>query len=151
MGWNNDNHGLVFKPSEVKLYFDGGHTYKMKLGALSKSETTIRILTYSLPDLPYVVELFQKRPHDIYIICHEKFKDKAKQIKQEFPSIRVAFNSRIHSKLLLRSPDTIYLGSANFGVSKWHESEVGIRSKEAHDEFLRKSFEPLWEESIEIK
>jgi PLD-like domain len=151
MGWNNDQHGLVFKPSEVKLYFDGGHTYKMKIGTLSRSEAVIRILTYSLPDLSYIIELFQKRPHSIYIICHDKFKDKAKEIKQTFPNIRVATNCRIHSKILLRSPDTIYLGSTNFGMSKWHESGVGIRSKAAHDEFLRKSFEPLWLASEEIE
>jgi hypothetical protein len=50
MGWNNDQHGLVFKPTEVKLYFNGGHTYKMKIGALSKSESVLQIMTYSLPD-----------------------------------------------------------------------------------------------------
>jgi hypothetical protein len=44
-------------------------------------------------------------------------------------------------ELLLIAPETVYLGSANFGESHWHESTVGIRSAEAFA-FYRQQF--MW-------
>lgn len=46
MGWNQDSHGLVFKSNELKLYYDGHHTWAMKLSQVSKQKGTVRIITY---------------------------------------------------------------------------------------------------------
>jgi phosphatidylserine/phosphatidylglycerophosphate/cardiolipin synthase-like enzyme len=149
--WNDDIFGLVLKASEIKLYFNGDHTWAMKLSQLSKQDGTVRIITYSLPDIEYVIDQIGKRPHNIFIICHSKFIENAKKIKGIFHDIRIAVNDSVHSKVCLIEPDTIYIGSANFGHSGWHESIVGIRSKEAHNAYVEESFDKLWELSNEIE
>ena len=148
--WQNDLHGFVFKSSELKLYRDGGHTWAMKLSQLPKQKGIVRIITYSLPDLKYAVEQLGRRPHSIYIICHSEFIKRATEIKNSLLDLRIAVNDRVHSKVCLIEPKTIYIGSANFGKSGWHETIIGIRSKEAHDWYVENSFIPLWKASREL-
>lgn len=150
MGWNNDTHGLVFKSNEIKLFANGQHTWNMKLSQLARTKGTVRIVTYSLPEIEYVTDLFSKRPEDIYLVCHTKFEDKATIIKRMFPLISIAVNAEVHSKVCLISPSTVYVGSANFGRSHWHETIVGIRSSDAHDWYLHHSFFPLWDKSTKV-
>lgn len=150
MGWKDDNHGKVFKSSELKLYFSGSHTWAMKLSQLHRQSSYVRIITYSLPNMEYVKDLFHKRPFDISIICHSKFRDRAKELKKLFPQVNVAVKGDVHSKILLIEPETIYVTSANFGKSNWHETCLGARSKVAHDEYVQKSFNKLWDQSEEI-
>lgn len=84
MAWNDDSFGAVFKSHEVKLFFNGDHTWAMKLSQLSKQDGTVRIITYSLPDLEYVKEQIGRRPNNIFIICHSRFEDRAREIKAAF-------------------------------------------------------------------
>ncbi len=151
MTWKNDQHGLLFKSSEIKLYRNGGHTWAMKLSQLPSQVGIVRIVTYSLPDLKYACEQIGRRPKDMYVICHKKFADLAAQIKERYPNVRIAVHDEVHSKICLIAPKTLYVGSANFGVSGWHETEVGIRSSEAHDWYVTNSFEPLWRECKEVQ
>lgn len=131
MGWRDDAHGLRLRASEVKL-FTPSHTWGMKLSQLAKQAGVVRILTYSLPGLPYLEMQFDRRPRDIQVLCHGKFLDRARQIKARYPEIAVAVHDRTHAKMLLIEPVTVYVGSANFGDSGWAEVCVGIRSAEAH-------------------
>lgn len=150
MSWKNDMHGLVFASNELKLYRNGEHTWAMKLSQLANQTGTVRIVTYSLPTLGYVMDQILRRPHDIWMICNTKFKREAEMLKRKFPYVRIAIHERTHSKICMIAPATLYIGSANFGVSRWHETEIGVRSAEAHDWYVENSFTPLWAESIEI-
>ena len=151
MAWKNDEHGIVFGSSEIKMYRNGHHTWAMKLSQISKSKSVVRIVTYSLPNLDYTQEQLGRRPQSIFVVCHSKFLIKAKQLKSEFPGIEIAVNSFVHSKVCMIEPSTIYVGSANFGLSDWHETIVGVRSKAAHDWYLENSFIPLWRGSKILK
>jgi len=150
MPWANDAHGLVFKCSELKLYRNGGHTWAMKLSQLAKQKGTVRIVTYSLPDLDYAIKQLSRRPHSIYVVCHSKFISRAREIKTALPDIRIRTCNDVHSKVYLIEPKTIYVGSANFGNSHWHETIIGVRSKKAHDWYVTNSFEPLWNRCREV-
>lgn len=151
MTWKDDGHGKLFRTSEAKLY-GASHTWAMKLSQLHRQAGRCRILTYSLPALDYAREQFVRRPRDILIACHEKFAPQARLISREFPEIEIRTHPRLHSKTLLIEPDTVYVSSANFGRSlsghhAWHETTLGVRSKEAHDWYVAFSFDPLWEEA----
>ncbi len=87
MAWNDDNHGQLFKSNELKLYYSGTHTWAMKLSQLHHQSGYVRIITYSLPDIDYVKQQFHRRPYDISIICHSKFRDKAIEIKKPIPKL----------------------------------------------------------------
>jgi hypothetical protein len=99
----------------------------------------VYIVTYSLPDLSYCETQLGRRPHDILLICHAKFTHKAMTLQERFPDIHVRVHLEVHGKLLLIAPDTVYLGSTNFGDSGWEEFTVGIRSVEAV-QFYEQSF-----------
>ena len=84
------------------------------------------------------------------LICNSKFSDKAKIIKDRFPKISIAINDEVHSKLCLVSPKTVFVGSSNFGLSGWHEVEIGIKSEKAYNYYVENTFIPLWKDSTEI-
>ena len=88
--------------------------------------------------------------YDIFILAHDKFVCRAKEIRQEFPHIRVAVHPEVHSKVLLIAPHTVWISSANFGSSDWHETTVGFHSKAAHDHYAKGVFPHLWDQSDEI-
>jgi len=122
----------------------------MKLSQLAKQTGTVRIVTYSLPDLPYARQQLGRRPRDIFLLCHSQFRDQACQIKKALPQVHIATNDQCHSKVCLIAPNTIYIGSANFGKSDWHETLIGVRSQQAHEWYVQNSFEPLWETSQRV-
>lgn len=145
MGWNDDGYGIVVKATEVKLYTTD-HSWGMKLSQLGRQTGQVRILTYSLPDLAYVTKQLGRRPKDVAMICHARFRDRAIAVKARFPGIEISLSIRLHAKLLLIAPDTVYVTSANFGESDWDELGVGVRSKAGHDWYAG-MFDRLWRES----
>ena len=108
-------------------------------------------MTYSLPRLDYVVKQIARRPRDIFLACHLKFLHEAAVLQRRFTDIQVRLHSSLHCKLVLIKPETIYLGSSNFGNSGWHEVEAGIRDKGAHDFYAEKVFNPAWEQSWPVE
>jgi len=150
LSYQTDNGGFAFKCNDIKLHTSGS-TWAMKLSQLNRFGGTVRIITYSLPDMEYVKAQFNRRPRDIFLIAHRKFLRRAQSIKATFPDIRIAVNDEVHSKVLLIAPHTIYISSANFGLSKWHESFIGLHSQDAHDWYWQHEFEPLWASSSEIE
>lgn len=150
MTFKTDGHGIAFKCNDIKITGDT-HTWAMKISQLYRQTGIMRIITYSLPNIGYVKKQFERRPKDIFLIAHSSFQDKAEKIKEMFPDIRIALHKEVHSKVLLIEPNTIYISSANFGNSGWHEANIGLHSKEAHDWYLNHQFIPLWEVSTEVK
>lgn len=149
MSWNNDQHGLVFKSSEIKLYAPS-HSYAMKISQIWRQKGMMRIMTYSLPSIAYVHEQLGRRPYGIQIICHEKFHDRAVGIKNKFHEIAIRTSPTMHSKVILIEPKTIYIGSENFGSSGWTETCIGVRSGDAHDWFIDHVFNKCWYAAREV-
>ncbi len=132
MAFKTDGGGLAFKCNDAKLCV-GASTWATRLSQLGRMKGVVRIITYSLPEMDYVSEQLGRRPYDIFLLAHTKFLSRAKQIRQQFPLIRVVVHPEVHSKVLLIAPRTILISSANFGSSGWHETTIGFQSKEAHD------------------
>lgn len=143
MSWSSDSHGIAFKSNDIKLWTDG--TWGMKLNQLYRMSAVARVITYSLPDEWYLENFFSKRSHDFYVICHAKFYQRAAAIKDKYPLLNIAVCNDVHSKICLIEPATVYISSANWGNSHWHETTIGIRSSEAYDWYLNQSFNPLWD------
>jgi len=146
VAFKTDGGGIAFKCNDIKLLCKAS-TWGTKLSQLHRQKGAVRIITYSLPRVEYIKEQFNRRPSNIYIICHEKFVDVANQVKALYPEICFAINAEVHSKVLLIEPHTVYVSSANFGSSRWHETAIGLHSKEAHDWYIENSFLPLWKSS----
>ena len=153
MSWDDDTNGKRLpgkEIEEVKLYA-ASHTWKDKLSNLKRMKGKLRIVTYSLPNMSYIKDILAKRPKDIQIIAHSKFKKAAQELADAFPKIEVRVCDHVHTKVCMYEPKTVYTGSANFGYSSWNEITVGIRSKIQHDWYLENEFIPLWEESIPVE
>lgn len=149
MTWKDDGHGIACRPAEVKVYHNGHHTWGMKLSQLNRQYGVVRIITYSLPNVEYAVNLLGKRPQNIFVVCHAKFIERARAIKKALPEIRIAIAEELHAKMLMIEPKTVYIGSSNFGHSNWQECEVGIRDNNVHDA-CTKTFERLWQQATEV-
>ena len=149
MAFKTDNGGFAFKCNDAKLCA-GATTWATRLSQLSRMKGEVRIITFSLPKMDYVRKQLQRRPYDIFILAHDKFVCRAKEIRQEFPHIRVAVHPEVHSKVLLIAPHTVWISSANFGSSDWHETTVGFHSKDAHDHYAKGIFPRLLDQSDEI-
>ena len=151
MAFKTDNGGFAFKCNDAKLCVGvGASTWATRLSQLSRMKGVVRIITYSLPKMDYLHTQLKRRPYDIFLLAHDKFLDRAESIRREFPRIRVAVHPKIHSKVLLIAPHTVWISSANFGSSDWHETTVGFHSKEAHDYYAEIEFPRLWNQSNEI-
>ena len=149
MGFKTDSGGIAFKCNDAKLQANAS-TWGTKLSQLDRQTGTVRIVTYTLPDMPYVRTQLGRRPKDIFLIAHSKFLGRAIEIKREYPDIRIAVCDDVHFKVMLVEPQTVVISSANFGRSKWHETSVSFHSKEAHDWYVR-IFDNLWSRCREIQ
>ena len=116
MAFRTDCGGIAFKARDAKLQANAS-TWATKLSQLARQTGTVRIVTYSLPDMQYVRVQLGRRPRDILLVAHSKFEDRANDIRREYPDIRVAVHDDVHSKVLLIAPQTIVISSANFGDS----------------------------------
>lgn len=148
--FKTDGGGIAFKCSDAKLQA-GASTWATKLSQLDRQTGIVRIVTYTLPSMYYIRTQLGRRPNDIFLIAHSKFQIKAREIKNEFPDIRVALMDDVHSKVCLIEPHTIIISSANFGSSGWHETSVSFHSKEAHDWYVEKVFDGLWSQARELE
>lgn len=144
--FRTDAGGFAFKSSDIKIGIGGWGT---KMSQIHRQKGYVRIMTYSLPNKDYIDSIFDKRSDRISIICNSKFRVKAKRLKQKYPAVALAINPEIHSKVLLIEPVTLWVSSANFGRSSWHETTVGIHSKRAHD-WCCERFVELWGKSDEV-
>jgi hypothetical protein len=132
MTFKTDGHGVALRIPDAKLSW-GYSTWGMRLSQLARQPGCLFVVTYSLPDMPYVRVQLARRPKDIRLICHSKFVLRAHEIRREFPGVEVGMLPNVHAKLLAIAPQTVWLGSANFGDSDWIETMIGIHSMAAYE------------------
>ena len=134
---SQDNGGIELTARKVKI-FTGASTWNTKIGYFLRNNKKVFISTYSLPDVEYIKNMFGKQGFEnVTIIAHKKFKEKAKLLKETFPNIEIYLEDSTHEKVVLCEPDTIIIGSENFGHSDWREKAVRIKSKEGYDYLLK--------------
>jgi phosphatidylserine/phosphatidylglycerophosphate/cardiolipin synthase-like enzyme len=151
MGWNDDAHGIRLPGKavkEIKVYHPGTHSWASKLKAFHRFKKDLAIVTYSLPSLKILRDLLGSEDGpgflgSVRIIAHSKFSDTASTLVEGNPKLQIRLLPNVHAKMVLVGPDTVYIGSANFGHSGWLESNVGIRSEEVFARCLEE-FEALW-------
>lgn len=132
MSFKTDNGGLAVK-ANIKVSFSvSASSWNTRLSQIKKQEGEIFICTYSLPDINYVRQIFEKRTSNISLLVNSKFTEQAKLIKKEFPEINIMLAENTHAKIVLISPDTVWLSSANFGKSSWFENTVGIKNEHVY-------------------
>lgn len=133
--YKSDGGGIATKDlniivNDIKLFHCGAN-WKTRLALWTRpKDSCVYIETYSLPDHKYIVELLDKSTQPIKLIAHDKFRNKAIRIAQQFPNVEIRTHSETHSKIALVSPTTVIFSSANFGYSGWHENSIGIHSKD---------------------
>ena len=149
MAFATDGGGIAFRAADAKLQANAS-TWATRLSQLARQTGIVRIITYSLPSMPYVRVQLGRRPTDVWLICHSKFECRAIDVRREFPGIRVAVHDEVHSKVLLVAPHTVVVSSANFGDSTWHETSLSVHSVDAHDWYVAHVFQPLWNQSREV-
>ncbi len=121
------------------------------------TDKRIFAITYTLADLAFCSQVFNPIAHNLSLIAHRKFMIKAKYLKLEFPQMRLALRHQVHSKVLMvegggacGNVGRIYIGSANIGISGWHESIVRIDDSTLYNTYMEEFFQPLWLESLEL-
>lgn len=147
MAFKTDTHGLAFKCNDIKIT-SNSHTWAMKLSQIARQRGRLRIITYSLPRPDYIHDVLGKRPSNIQIIAHSKFRQNATNIMKRFRDIDIRVHDEVHSKVVLIEPQTIIVSSANFGSSRWHETSISLHSQDAHDWYVEHMFNPLWRDSM---
>lgn len=146
MTYRTDNGGIAIR-APIKLQSNGS-SWGTRLSQLARQKGAVRIITYSLPRMEYVQEQLGRRPENIQLVAHEKFRGRAAEIARTYPEISVRIVDDVHSKVLLVAPGSVTVSSANFGRSGWHETSVTFTSEAAHDWYVRQVFEPLWARAV---
>ena len=149
MSFQTDGGGVQFRCNDIKI-LTSGSTWSTRLSQIGKVKGEILICTYSLPNLDYVQGIFAKRPYGIKMSANSRFRHKAQQIKALYPEIEVGLLEDMHKKTLLIEPQTIFIGSANFGKSGWRENCVGFHSPDMF-EFCRAEFYMDWQEAEKVR
>jgi len=108
------------------------------------------ILTRLLPNLDYIGRIVSKRPRDIYILASTDAEADAHKLKAQFPAIRIALHREINAKAVLLGPETVWIGSADFGESKTIESAIGLHSETVFNKAVTSLFNPTWAAAREI-
>lgn len=147
--FKTDAGGLAFKCSDIKLSTSVS-TWGTRISQLARMDGLARIITYSLPNVDYVRTQLGRRRENIWLIANALFEREARALKHEFPAIRIRVAPNAHSKVLLVAPQTIWISSANFGDSGWHDTTIGLHSAQAHDWYVENMFNPLWSAAREL-
>lgn len=138
--FTSDGGGHALSLPDCKVTFSsGGIVYKTKLwGLLKNPDKKVFICTYSLPDIKYIFDTldFRGSGKNVFIFCNSKFRDQAEAIKIGFPDIKIFLTPRMHAKMILIEPETVWLSSQNFGNSHWCEFALGTHSRELYDTLL---------------
>ena len=103
-----------------------------------------------LPDPEYISQIISKRPQDVFIIANNNAHSEARILKSKFPSIMIALHANNNAKVVLVSPDTVWVSSSVFGKTKQIEAAIGLHSNEVYDKTLKSLFEKIWAEAREI-
>ena len=147
--FKTDAGGFAFTCNDIKLSTPTS-TWATRISQLARVPGLARIITYSLPNIEYVRMQLARRRNNIWMIANSKFEREAQALKREFPDVRIRVAANAHSKVLLVEPHTIWISSANFGDSGWHDTTIGLHSIQAHDWYVETMFNPLWASGREV-
>jgi len=136
MAFQTDNGGLALK-ADIKIGADAS-TWNTRLSQLSRTDAEVILCTYSLPNIPSVRQILDRRSRNITLIVNARFAAQANALKRAYPELTLYLIPRTHAKMALIAPATVWLSSENIGTSGWYENTVGIRSAAAYD-YLRAS------------
>ncbi len=138
--FETDNGGVAVSIMDAKiLTSETASTWNTRLsqiGTTNLKDKRVIICTYSLPDLEYSKQIFDKRSKNVMLIVNEKFSDKAEELRKLYPDLEIYLRADVHAKIVLVEPRTVWLSSANFGKSNWFEQTIGIHSEEVYNFYL---------------
>ena len=131
MPFKTDNGGLALR-ANIKVSA-AASSWSTRLSQIMSRDGEIIICTYSLPNMDYIDKIFDKRSKEITILANSTFYSRALELKQKYPALNIILAANTHAKMVLISPGTVWLSSANLGKSGWFENTVGIKSKEVYE------------------
>lgn len=140
MTLKTDGGGLAVSANIKVSSTSSASTWNTRLSQIKRVKGEIFICTYSLPDLKYIKQILDKRSTGITILANSKFLEKAIELKFAYPDLKIKLANNTHAKIVLISPETVWLSSANFCHSGWFENTVGIKNKDVY-EFYEKEIQ----------
>lgn len=149
MTFSDDGGGFTFSCDDAKMSICAS-SWSTRLSQIGSTENPIFIVTRELPDINYILKIIGKRPRNIYIIANTSAEINAKLIKNKFPRVRILLHHDVNAKIVMVSPNTIWISSADFGKTTKIESTIGIHSSELFDKTVGNVFNKIWLESVEI-
>ncbi|MGA9670637.1 MAG: hypothetical protein WBQ94_15610 [Terracidiphilus sp.] len=149
MAFSDDGGGFAFSCDDAKMSICAS-TWNTPLSQIARVAGTIFIMTGLLPDTEYISQIIEKRPRDIVIIANSAARPDAELLKIKFPLIKIFLHSNNHAKVVLVSPDTVWISSSDFGKTNQIESAVGLHSSSLYEKTHNLLFKKVWSESQEV-
>ena len=149
MAFSDDAGGFAFACDDAKLSIVAS-TWNTKLSQLARMPGPLLVMTRLLPNLDYIGRIVSKRPKDIYILASTEAEADARKLKAQFPAIRIALHRDINAKAVFLGPETVWIGSADFGESKMIEAALGLHSESVFNRAVTSLFNPTWATAREI-
>lgn len=151
MAFEDDGGGFAFSCDDAKFSICAS-TWGTRLSQISKSPQKVLIMTNSIDDVLYIADILRKSLGEVRVLANSLAKKEAELLKKELPTIRIALHPTNNAKIVLVSPNTVWISSADFGRSKIKmiESAVGIHSHEVFNKALNVFFEKAWAEATEL-
>ena len=149
MAFSDDGGGFAFSCDDAKMSICAS-TWNTRLSQIARVAGPILIMTGLLPDVEYISQIIGKRPRDIFIIANSAAHSEAVQLKTKFPSIRIVLHGNNNAKVVLISPDTVWVSSSDFGKTKQIEAAVGLHSSSLYKKTQTLLFNKIWSESHEV-
>lgn len=150
MAFSDDGGGFSFSCEDAKMSICAS-TWNTRLSQLGRVKGPVWIMTRSLPGHEYIAQIIGKRPQDIFIIANSSAEIEAKALKLKFPMVRIVLHRNNNAKVVLVSPDTVWVSSSDFGETKHIESAIGIHSAGVYNKTLDSLFRKVWEEGTEVR
>ena len=149
MAFSDDNGGFIFSCNDAKMSICAS-TWNTRLSQLARANGPVLILTALLPDQEYIERIISKRPRDIFIVANSSAEAEAKNLKKKFSWLRISLHRTNNAKVVLVSPDTVWVSSSDFGRSDNIEAAVGLHSTAVFERIRNSLFQKIWQEAIEI-
>lgn len=149
MAFSDDGGGFAFACEDAKISICAS-TWNTRLSQLGRVEGPVFIMTGALTGHDYIARIVGKRPQNIFIIANSHAEMDAKALKLKFPMVRIVLHKNNNAKVVLVSPDTVWVSSSDFGETKQIESAVGIHSTGVYGKTLDSLFRKVWDEGTEV-
>jgi hypothetical protein len=147
MAFSDDGGGFAFACDDAKMSICAS-TWNTRLSQIARATGPIFIMTRLLPDRDYISQIISKRPTDIFVIANSDARIEAE--KKQFPAIRIVLHRNNNAKVVLASPDRVWVSSSDFGKTKQIESAVGMHSESLFSKIVTSLFNRVWAESEEV-